>query len=94
MSKLENIMTFLSPIGSQGNPRAPLGFCLNCWGRQEYSGNFYEAVKTEADDTLNLEKRKGWIQAYVENNLSGIQLQRTDASLVCNNCKVNYALQD
>ena len=25
--------------------KSPEGFCPNCWGRQEYSGKFFEALK-------------------------------------------------
>lgn len=69
---------------------APEGFCPNCWGRQEYGGKLYDAVKREHIDTNNLEQKKGWIQAYAEKNLSGIQLYEKDARLVCDSCHVSY----
>lgn len=69
---------------------APSGYCPNCWGRQSYSGQFYDAVKMEGITTNNIDSKKGWVQSYVEKNLSGIQLAESDAQLVCNNCKVHY----
>lgn len=30
---------------TSGKVETPEGYCPNCWGFQEYSGNFYEAIK-------------------------------------------------
>ena len=68
----------------------PSGYCPNCWGRQEYGGKFYKAVKTEGINTENIEAKKGWIQAYAQKNLTGIELNKQDSKLICNNCRVAY----
>jgi hypothetical protein len=47
--------------------------CPNCWGVQEYSNVFYETIRTEEANTNNVLKRKGWIQAYTEQHITGIQ---------------------
>lgn len=67
-------------------------FCPNCWGRQEYGGAFYNAVKAEGINTKNINQKKGWIQAYVEKHLTGIKLKVVDAQLACNSCSVRYEL--
>lgn len=69
---------------------APEGVCPNCWGRQEYSGNFYEAVKNEGIDANNASEKLGWIQDYADKHLSGIKMDKTTEGHVCPKCKVIY----
>ena len=69
---------------------APDGLCPNCWGRQEFGGQFYDSVKVEGIDTNNIDSKKGWVLAYAEVHLTGIRLREDDAQLVCNNCKMRY----
>ena len=47
--------------------------CPNCWGKQEYDGHFYEAIKNENVDINNYNKKKGWIQDYAEKHLYKMQ---------------------
>jgi protein-arginine kinase activator protein McsA len=68
----------------------PTEVCPNCWGRQEYGGAFYEAVKAEGIDTNNIDAKKGWIQAYAETHLTGIELREQDSQLICNSCQMTY----
>lgn len=53
----------------------PEGFCPTCWGRQEYGGKFYDAVYKEGINLNNISSKKGWITAYVQQNLEGIKLK-------------------
>ena len=69
---------------------APEGVCPNCWGRQEYSGKFYEAVKNEGIDVNNASEKIGWIQDYADKHLSGIKMEKTTEGYVCPKCKVTY----
>lgn len=92
MTLLETIKNHLSKKIS--TPNTPDGLCPNCWGRQEYEGEFFEAVKADGLNTLNLESKKGWVEAYIEKNLTGIQLQPTDSGLVCNYCHTRYVLNE
>lgn len=78
-------------IDSSNDVHVPEDFCPNCWGRQEYGGNFYEAVKNEGIDINNIDSRKGWIEAYAAEKLGGIQLKmNSDNVLACPTCKVTY----
>jgi hypothetical protein len=76
--------------GKSTESATPDGICPNCWWRQEYEGEFFEAVKAEGIDTNNVNEKHGWVQAYAERNLSGIQLRENDAKLVCNSCQMSY----
>lgn len=65
----------------------PIGLCPNCWGRQSYGGQFYEALKKERIDLNNIEQKKGWILAYAAENFVGIDLlEEGNGALVCNHC--------
>ncbi len=90
MTLLEYIRTWLA--GGKTNP--PEGYCPNCWGTQEYEGEFYKAIKNEGINVNNIEQKKGWIQAYAAENLSGIRLVPSDNQLVCNSCKIAYQKQN
>lgn len=68
----------------------PEGICPNCWGRNEYGGKFYEAMKNENIDINNTDEKKGWIQDYADKHLASIQLKHTDVGLVCSKCKLTY----
>jgi len=68
----------------------PEGICPNCWGRNEYGGKFYEAMKNENVDINNINEKKGWIQDYADKHLTGIQLSSTNEGTFCSKCKVTY----
>lgn len=88
MDLVKNILAFLNKNPCDNNKKTPQGFCPNCWGRQEYGGYFYEAIKTK--NFKDLEHKKGWITSYVEQNLKSIQLQPKEKKLVCNVCFKSY----
>ncbi|WP_418514091.1 hypothetical protein [Corallibacter sp.] len=84
MNTLKNILSFLNKTPQEKIGETPESFCPNCWGRQEYGGNFFKALKAEKLE--NLELKKGWITTYVERNLKHIQLQHKEKKHVCNVC--------
>ncbi len=65
--------------------KSPEGFCPNCWGRQEYSGEFFKALKSQNVDTGKIEK--GWINDYAEKHLLGIQLKEENGNQACPLCR-------
>ena len=69
-------------------------YCPNCWGFQEYSDNFYEAVKNHGITINDIDANRGWIQNYADLNLGGIKFShKENEETVCNQCKVKYKLQ-
>ncbi|MFL1013584.1 hypothetical protein [Flavisericum labens] len=88
MNLVKNVLAFLKRDPNDNKLKSPKGFCPNCWGRQEYGGNFYKALKTA--NIKDLEYKKGWITLYVESNLKGIYLQTKVNKLVCNVCFKSY----
>ena len=89
MSVIKSILNFLKSKDSS-DQTAPEGYCPNCWGKQEYGGQFYEAIKNEGINIHETNPQKGWIQDYADKHLSGIKLKGQDDSLVCSKCKVTY----
>lgn len=84
MDLIKNLIAFLNKNPNKNIPQTPEGLCPNCWGRQEYGGNFHKAVKAES--FKDLAHKKGWIKSYVEQNLKGIQLHPREKKLSCNVC--------
>ena len=92
MSIVKNIVKFLT--SSKEESKAPEGMCPNCWGRSEYSGKFYEAIKNENIDINEADQRVGWIQQYADTHLSEIKLVPHKEGVVCQKCKISYAPTD
>lgn len=87
MSIAESLIDFIIHKPTNTDFKVPEDLCPNCWGSQEYEGNFYEAIKSEGIDTNNIEQKKGWIQAYAEKHLTGIQLKKKGNKLICQVCQ-------
>lgn len=84
----ERLQSFLKRKNTTAE--APEGFCPNCWGRNEYGGQFFDALKNENVDVNNLSEKKGWILDYADKHLLNIQLVREDDVHVCQKCKLTY----
>lgn len=82
--------SLISTLGNKSENKHPEGLCPNCWGQQEYSGKFYEAVKNHESVINNVNSDMGWIRDYVRKNLSSIQLERNEGDYICPNCKLKY----
>ena len=90
MKLLEALINLLKTKNTGEEVAAPEGVCPNCWGREEYGGQFYEAIKNRGIDATHPEKNAGWIQEYAETHLKGIHLARQGDQDVCPKCKVSY----
>ena len=91
MNLIKSLANLLQKNKSFDPEDAPEGFCPNCWGREEYGGKFYAAVKNDNVDIKTLSSNKGWIQKYADKNLGTIQLKYDDNDkVVCQRCKTTY----
>ena len=88
MSIAENILEYLRK--GKKEDLAPHGLCPNCWGNQEYGGQFYEAIKNHGLDINAANPEIGWIQDYAEKNLHKIKLEDHGDEYVCPACKITY----
>lgn len=90
MNIINSLLTYLKERQAKPEKKAPEGLCPNCWGRQEYGGNFYEAVKNHGLDVNTKQPEVGWIKDYAEKHLKGIRLETKDDSVACPSCKISY----
>ncbi len=68
----------------------PEGVCPNCWGRQEYGGKAIDLMEDKQIDVNNNSSRHAFIQDFVVNHVSGIQLKKHSQGYVCATCQTNY----
>ncbi|MFK7808254.1 MAG: hypothetical protein AB8F74_10680 [Saprospiraceae bacterium] len=96
MNLAKAILNYLTKKETPQASPAPEGLCPNCWGRQEYEGHFYEAIKQENLDVTSKESNVGWINAYANKYLTGIALVSSDngEELICPKCKTSYQHKD
>ena len=90
MNLLSSILKFLKSERNLESSDSPEGFCPNCWGREEYGGQFFEAVRVNVPDINVKDANVGWIQDYVNKNLTEIKLSSKNGELICGKCKIAY----
>ena len=90
MSFVESLLDYLKRNKKPVEDDAPDGLCPNCWGRQEYGGKFYEAVKNHGLDVNTKDTNVGWVKEYAEKHLQGIRLRQDDDKIACPSCKITY----
>ncbi|MGK0412997.1 MAG: hypothetical protein ACJA1B_001199 [Polaribacter sp.] len=88
MSIIQNIKIYFNSK-AEGNTtdKAPEDICPNCWGKQEWEGEFYKLNKGSKlignDQTYN-----NFINKIVESNVSGIVIHKD--TYECKTCKMSY----
>ena len=53
---IEKLVALFKKPASETKNETPEGVCPNCWGREEYGGQFYEAIKNRGIDATHPEK--------------------------------------
>ncbi len=90
MKIVENIIRMLNGRKELSLADVPEGVCPNCWGRNEYGGAFYNAIKNEGIDINSIAAHVGWVQDYADKHLNDIAIVSDGENSVCNKCKVKY----
>lgn len=88
MSIIQNIKNyFTSKAEGNTSTNAPVGICPNCWGKEEWEGEFYKQNRGNKlignDQTYN-----NFINKIVESNISGITINKDNYE--CKTCKVGH----
>ena len=87
MSLLENVKNyFKKKETSETNTNAPKGVCPNCWGKQDWDGEYYKFIKGE-DGNPSKEIYNSFIKD-VTRKLGKITID--ESSYVCETCKTNF----
>ena len=84
MDIIQNLKKYFTSK-AEGNisKKAPVGICPNCWGKQEWEGEFYKKIKT---GTPNDKTYENFIND-VAIKLDKITLKKD--ILVCETCKMS-----
>ena len=61
-----------------------IGVCPNCWGKQEYAGEYQEY--TASHPNPDNQSKKAFVQQFVEKNITGIKLKKDGDVLLCSKC--------
>lgn len=88
MNILESIKSYFDKkLNNEPTDNAPEGICPNCWGKQEWEGEFYEFAKGSKNEKRD-ETYNNFINKIVESNIEGIIIQSD--SYTCKTCNVKY----
>ncbi len=87
MGLIENLkLYFKKKDNNEATAQAPEGVCPNCWGKQEWDGEYYKFKKGQggnpSEDTYN-----NFVQD-VARKLNKITIKEN--SYTCETCKVSY----
>ena len=87
MNIIQNLKNYFS-TKSEGNKtlKAPEGVCPNCWGKQEWEGEFYSKIK--ANNITPDNKTYDSFINEVASKLEKITLK--EDLLICETCKTSY----
>ena len=88
MDLVESIKHFFSSKSNKLETKsAPEGVCPNCWGKQEWEGEYYEQMKAK-NITPESDTYTNWIKEFVTKHIDGIAIK--EDTYTCTTCKVNY----
>ena len=86
MNIIENLKTyFTKKENKEQTEKAPEGICPNCWGKQEWEGDYYKFMKGEKGNP-DKETYNSFIQ-NVARKLDKITIEKD--SYTCETCKIN-----
>jgi len=84
---LDNIRSYFRlKLEGKETASAPEGVCPNCWGKQEWDGQFYEKIKAK-NSTPEMHTYSSFIHEVVQ-KLDKITLK--EDTYICTSCNVAY----
>jgi len=87
MALFENVKAYFDRKKKvEDTAKAPEGVCPNCWGKQEWDGEYYKFIKGEGGDPSR-DTYTSFIQD-VTRKLDKITIKKDTYS--CETCKVKY----
>ena len=87
MNLIENLKAYFSnKINNQETDNAPNGVCPNCWGKQEWDGEFYKKIKVD-----NITPENNTYDSFVHEVASKLdKITLKEDILICETCKTSY----
>ena len=87
---LKNLLNFFQQTSEETKLKTPEGLCPNCWGEQEYDAQIRKMYVDKQIDINNSAENHAFIQDFVVNKISGIQLRKGNNSFDCPTCKRTF----
>ncbi len=83
MNITENLIKFFkAKSGHETTGPAPEGICPNCWGRQEWEGNYYELMKAR-----NITPESNTYNSFINEVVTKLdKITLKDDSYECSTC--------
>ncbi|MEH6704100.1 MULTISPECIES: hypothetical protein [Galbibacter] len=78
---------FKSKENNDSVGKSPEGICPNCWGSQEWEGQFYELMRAKDVNPLH-DNYNNFIKEFVTQHISGIILD--EHTYTCVTCQIKY----
>lgn len=71
-----------------------LDVCPNCWGGQEYNGEFRKKEFDHDKQVIEHRSKDGFIRAFEVKYIDGIELKNQGEIHVCTSCQKKYYLKE
>ncbi|MDN5205598.1 hypothetical protein QQ008_29710 [Fulvivirgaceae bacterium BMA10] len=89
MSIVESVKNYFNKNeSSETTDQSPEGVCPNCWGIQEWDGQFYKLMK-EKGIRQGSAGYNSFIQEFVTKYIDGISYKKSEDSYICETCKAH-----
>ena len=85
MSVLNNVKNFFNKkLNNEETTSAPEGICPNCWGQQEWEGDFYSKIKAK-----NITSEDNTYANFIQDVVSKLdKITLKEDTLVCETCSI------
>lgn len=87
MNILESVTKyFTNKTNNTATTEAPEGICPNCWGKQEWEGEFYKKIKAN-----NITQESNIYSNFISDVVKKLdKITLKEDSYTCETCKVSY----
>lgn len=87
MNIIENLKQFFkAKSNNEKTETAPEGVCPNCWGRQEWEGNFYKKIKAK-----NITPESNTYDNFIHEVASKLEeITLKEDTYECTTCHIKY----
>jgi hypothetical protein len=87
MNIIENVKTYFSKkLKNEKGDVAPKGVCPNCWGKQEWDGEFYKKIKAK-----NITPESNTYTSFINEVVTKLdKITLKDDTYKCETCKINF----
>ena len=87
MNILENVKNYFSKkLNNEETDKVPEGVCPNCWGTQEWDGEFYEKIKA-----INITPESNTYTSFINEVVAKLdKITLKEDTYECKTCSMKY----